>query len=94
MVPRKMQSRPSRHIFSASDDTTMTKNIRATHAPVDGHIGVRPLLHVVQDIFHRAASLIPGIVQVYIFVFPLPLSRNYIIYGLNQCDTQSKFSIY
>lgn len=63
MVPRKMQSRPSRHIFSASDDTTMTKNIRATHAPVDGHIGVRPLLHVVQDIFHRAASLIPGIVQ-------------------------------
>ncbi|TKY60216.1 SIEVE ELEMENT OCCLUSION B protein [Spatholobus suberectus] len=63
MVPRKLQSRASRHIFSASDDTTMTKHIRATHAPADGHIDVRPLLNVVEDIFHRAASVIPAIVQ-------------------------------
>ncbi|KAL2343119.1 hypothetical protein Fmac_004404 [Flemingia macrophylla] len=63
MVPRKMQSRASRHIFSSSDDTTLTKHIRATHTPVDGHIHVRPLLSVVQDIFHRAASLTPAIVQ-------------------------------
>ncbi|XP_027920347.1 protein SIEVE ELEMENT OCCLUSION B-like [Vigna unguiculata] len=63
IVPRKMQSRANRHIFSASDDTTMTKNVRATHAPDDRHIEVRPLLNVVQDIFHRVASLIPDIVQ-------------------------------
>lgn len=67
MLPRKMQSRASRHIFSASDDTTMTKNVQATHAPDDRHISyiVRPLLNVVEDIFHRVASLIPDIVQVY-----------------------------
>lgn len=63
ITPRKMQSRANRHIFSASDDTVMTKQIRATHAPVGGHINVRPLLNVVQDIFHRA-SFIPHIVQV------------------------------
>lgn len=63
MVPRKMQSKASRHIFSASDDTAMTKQILATHAPIDGHIDIRPLLNVVQDIFERAASLIPAIVQ-------------------------------
>jgi len=59
-----MQSRATRNIFSASDDTTMTKNIRATHAPDDRHVEVRPLLNVVQDILHRVASLIPDIVQV------------------------------
>ncbi|KAJ1405349.1 Sieve element occlusion, N-terminal [Sesbania bispinosa] len=64
MVPRKMHTRAIRNIFSASDDTIMIKQIRATHAPIDGHIDdVRPLLNVVQDIFHRAASLIPDIVQ-------------------------------
>ncbi|ESW31677.1 hypothetical protein PHAVU_002G258300 [Phaseolus vulgaris] len=63
MVPRKMQSRATRNIFSASDDTTMTKNVRATHAPDDRHVEVRPLLNVVQDILHRVASLIPDIVQ-------------------------------
>ncbi|CAJ1938217.1 unnamed protein product [Sphenostylis stenocarpa] len=63
MVPRKMQSRATRHIFSASDDTTMTKQVRATHAPDDRDIEVRPLLNVVEDIFHRVASLIPDIVQ-------------------------------
>ncbi|KAL1366055.1 protein SIEVE ELEMENT OCCLUSION B [Arachis hypogaea] len=60
MVPRKLQS----HFFSASDDSTMTKQIRATHAPVDDErIDVRPLLNVVQHIFNSAASIIPGIVQ-------------------------------
>ncbi|KAG4391383.1 hypothetical protein GLYMA_05G173232v4 [Glycine max] len=34
----------------------MTKHIRATHAPVHGHIDVRPLFHVVVDIFHRSLS--------------------------------------
>ncbi|XP_004504145.1 protein SIEVE ELEMENT OCCLUSION B-like isoform X2 [Cicer arietinum] len=63
MVPRKMQSRAIRHIFSASDDTVMTKQISATHAPIEEHVDVRPLLNVVQDIFHRATSLIPDILQ-------------------------------
>lgn len=63
MVPRKNQSRAMRHMFSASDDTIMTKQIRATHAPIEEHVDVRPLLNVVQDIFRHAASLIPDIVQ-------------------------------
>ncbi|KAK7359042.1 hypothetical protein VNO77_00987 [Canavalia gladiata] len=63
IVPRKIQSKAIHHIFSASDDTTMTKHILATHAPVSGHINVTPLLNLVEDIFHRAASLIPSIVQ-------------------------------
>ncbi|KAL5053547.1 hypothetical protein RYX36_034229 [Vicia faba] len=63
MVPLKMQSRATRHIFSASDDTVMTKQIRATHAPIEEYVDARPLLKVVQDIFLRAASLTPDIVQ-------------------------------
>lgn len=63
MVPRKNQSRAMRHMFSASDDTVMTKQIRATHAPIEEHVDVRPLLNVVQDVFRHAASLIPDIVQ-------------------------------
>ncbi|XP_020215868.1 protein SIEVE ELEMENT OCCLUSION B [Cajanus cajan] len=65
MIPRKMQSRASRHIFSSSNDTTLTKHICATHAPVDGLIHIRPLLNVVQDIFHCAASLTHPIVEAY-----------------------------
>lgn len=63
MVPRKNQSRAMRHMFSASDDTVMTKQIRATHAPIEEHVDVRPLLNVVQDVFRHAASLIPDIIQ-------------------------------
>lgn len=63
MVPRKNQSRAMRHMFSASDDTVMTKQIRSTHAPIEEHVDVRPLLNVVQDVFRHAASLIPDIVQ-------------------------------
>lgn len=69
MVPRKMQSRAIRHIFSASDDTVMTKQISATHAPIEEHVDVRPLLNVVQDIFHRATSLIPDILQVDVCIY-------------------------
>lgn len=69
MVPRKMQSRAIRHIFSASDDTVMTKQIRATHAPIEEHVDVRPLLNVVQDIFLRATSLIPDYVQVCVCIY-------------------------
>lgn len=82
-VPRKMQSRASRNIFSASDDTTMTKHILATHAPVSEYIEVRPLLNVVQDIFDRAASLIPAIVQVYMRVTLelIKFGYMYMLYG-------------
>jgi hypothetical protein len=69
MVPRKNQSRAMRHMFSASDDTVMTKQIRATHAPIEEHVDVRPLLNVVQDVFRHAASLIPDIVQVCVCIY-------------------------
>lgn len=85
-VPRKMQSRASRHIFSASDDTTMTKNVRATHAPDDRHVEVRPLLNVVQDIFLRVASLIPDIVKVYMSISQIILILYVVkIFNFSEC---------
>lgn len=71
MVPRKMQSRAIRHIFSASDDTVMTKQIRATHAPIEEHVDARPLLNVVQDIFQRAAFPTPDFVMVCVCMYTL-----------------------
>ena len=73
ILPRKLQSRANRHLFSASDDSSMTKQIRATHAPVNGHIDVRPLLSVVEHILNCAASLIPGIAQVSVSIVCISL---------------------
>ncbi|KDP26703.1 hypothetical protein JCGZ_17861 [Jatropha curcas] len=53
VVPHK-SSRAERHMFSSSDDNTMMKQIQATHAPDGREFAVKPLLHVVEDIFQRA----------------------------------------
>ncbi|KAJ7957669.1 Protein SIEVE ELEMENT OCCLUSION B like, partial [Quillaja saponaria] len=54
MVHQKLALRGNRHLFSASDDNVMVKQILATHAPDDRNFDVTPLLHIVEDIFHRA----------------------------------------
>jgi hypothetical protein len=41
-------------MFSSSDDTAMMKQIQATHAPDGREFPVKPLLHIVEDIFLRA----------------------------------------
>lgn len=61
---RKQRFRGDRHLFSSSDDTTMLNQLRATHAPDGRDIDVRPLFHIIEDIFHRAAPTIPGSNQV------------------------------
>uniref|UniRef100_A0A6M2F1U4 Sieve element occlusion N-terminal domain-containing protein n=1 Tax=Populus davidiana TaxID=266767 RepID=A0A6M2F1U4_9ROSI len=52
VVPQKM--RRERSMFSSSDDTAMMKQIQATHAPDGREFSVKPLLHIVEDIFLRA----------------------------------------
>ncbi|XP_054805801.1 protein SIEVE ELEMENT OCCLUSION B-like isoform X2 [Prosopis cineraria] len=63
MVPQLMQSMARRLTLSASDDNAVMKQVVATHAPVDRHVDVRPLLNVVQDILHRITTVIPPVVQ-------------------------------
>ncbi|KAJ4848712.1 hypothetical protein Tsubulata_042471 [Turnera subulata] len=61
VAPQKMpQLRRERHVFSASDDNTMMKQIQATHSPDGREFSVKPVLLIVEDIFHRAAPF-PGI---------------------------------
>ncbi|GAB2297882.1 hypothetical protein Dimus_031967 [Dionaea muscipula] len=52
-----------KHMFSTSDDIAMLNQIRATHAPDGREVDVKPLLHVVDDIFHLAAPIVPGTTQ-------------------------------
>lgn len=52
VVPKK--TRRERSMFSSSDDTAMMKQIQATHAPDGREFSVKPLLHIVEDIFLRA----------------------------------------
>ncbi|KAL3501102.1 hypothetical protein ACH5RR_035551 [Cinchona calisaya] len=52
--------RGDRHLFSTSDDTAMTKQIRATHAPDGREFDVKPLLLIIEDIMHRATPTFLG----------------------------------
>ncbi|KAK3223509.1 hypothetical protein Dsin_010534 [Dipteronia sinensis] len=55
--------RSDRHMFATSDDHAMLKQVEATHAPDGRQFDVKPLLHIVEDIFQRAAPSVPGFVQ-------------------------------
>ncbi|XP_050224081.1 protein SIEVE ELEMENT OCCLUSION B-like [Mercurialis annua] len=44
-----------RHLFSSSDDNAMSKQIQATHSPDGRQFDVKPLLHIVEDIFYHSA---------------------------------------
>uniref|UniRef100_A0A7N0U8I1 Sieve element occlusion n=1 Tax=Kalanchoe fedtschenkoi TaxID=63787 RepID=A0A7N0U8I1_KALFE len=46
--------RGDRTMFAASDDNVMTRQILATHTPDGREIDVRPIIHLVEEIFHRA----------------------------------------
>ena len=69
IVPHnKMQQlmRSDRHMFATSDDLGMLKQVEATHVPDGRQFAVKPLLHIIEDIFQRAAPSVPGFVEVYI----------------------------
>ncbi|KAJ6430369.1 hypothetical protein OIU84_021717 [Salix udensis] len=55
VVPQK--TRQQRSMFAASDDSVMMKQIHATHAPDGRKLYAKPLLHIVEDIFLRAAAM-------------------------------------
>ncbi|KDP46383.1 hypothetical protein JCGZ_10223 [Jatropha curcas] len=50
-----------RLLFSSSDDNAMTKQIQGTHSPDGREFEVKPLLHIVEDIFNRAAPTIDAL---------------------------------
>ncbi|KAF7129137.1 hypothetical protein RHSIM_Rhsim10G0038000 [Rhododendron simsii] len=52
-------------LLTTSDDNFMMKQIMATHTPNGREFDVRPLLHVVEDVMHRATPIIPGIAHEY-----------------------------
>ena len=54
----KMQdmTRRDKRGYSQSDDTALVRQIRETHAPGRSHIvDVKPILHVIDEIFHRSS---------------------------------------
>lgn len=47
-----------------NDDTTMMKQIQATHAPDGREVDVKPILQVIEDILSRAAPDSDGALHV------------------------------
>ncbi|KAK0573031.1 hypothetical protein LWI29_002059 [Acer saccharum] len=65
IVPQKMQQlRRDRHMFATSDDHVMLKQVEATHAHDGRQFDVKPLLHIIEDIFQSASPSVPGFVQI------------------------------
>ncbi|KAH9625106.1 hypothetical protein KSS87_005812 [Heliosperma pusillum] len=62
-VPPRRRQRGDRHMFSTSDDTAMVSQLKATHSPDGRDIDVKPLLHIIEDVFSRAQPNIPAPVQ-------------------------------
>ncbi|KAK6930924.1 Sieve element occlusion, N-terminal [Dillenia turbinata] len=57
-------NRGDRLMFTSSDDSAMMKQILSTHAPDGREFDVKPILHIVEDIFRRAQTqMLPTIVQ-------------------------------
>ena len=55
--------RGERLMFSTFDDGVMLKQIQAVHAPDGCVIDVRPLLHIVEDIFNCSTPSVEAIVS-------------------------------
>ncbi|XP_042413443.1 protein SIEVE ELEMENT OCCLUSION B-like [Zingiber officinale] len=47
-----------RHLFSASDDSAVIKQIVATHSPDGRDVDTRPLMHLIEDILRRATPTV------------------------------------
>ncbi|KAI4303814.1 hypothetical protein MLD38_039404 [Melastoma candidum] len=61
--PPRGQQRGSHRMFAASDDIAMMKQIQATHAPDGRLVEVKPILNIIESIFHRATPSIVGILD-------------------------------
>lgn len=73
--------RGDHHLFLTSDDNAMMKHIEDTHSPDGRDFDVKPLLHTIEDIVHRAPAAIPGHLHVCIISFLILASLiNFYIY--------------
>ncbi|KAI4336247.1 hypothetical protein L6164_014795 [Bauhinia variegata] len=54
--PNRMQQRKERRMFATSDDTAMTKQVLATHAPDGRDIVVNPIIQLVDEILIHAIA--------------------------------------
>lgn len=58
-------SKSERRMFSASDDSTMMKQVQATHTPDGREVDVKSILKIIEDILHRATPSIDGVLSVF-----------------------------
>ncbi|KAK4841218.1 hypothetical protein QYF36_000882 [Acer negundo] len=57
------QLRRDRHMLATSEDHAMLKQVEATHAHDGRQFVVKPLLHIIEDIFQSASPSVPGFIQ-------------------------------
>ncbi|KAF8021571.1 hypothetical protein BT93_G1886 [Corymbia citriodora subsp. variegata] len=63
-APRpKAQQKGSHRMFAVSDDGAMMKQIQATHSPDGRAVEVRPILGLIENLFHHAISSIDGVLH-------------------------------
>lgn len=74
LQPSRARPTTDRRMFSSSDDIAMMKQIQTTHAPDGREIEVQPILVIIEEILHRAAPGIDGIINVRICINLLPIS--------------------
>ncbi|KAK9675501.1 hypothetical protein RND81_11G010800 [Saponaria officinalis] len=60
---RKQRLKGDRQLFATTDDAAMVNQLKATHSHDGRDIDVKPLMHIIEDIFSHAAPSIPGHVQ-------------------------------
>ncbi|TMW93350.1 hypothetical protein EJD97_011845 [Solanum chilense] len=57
LAARLPHRRGDHRMFLASDDNTMMKHIEETHIPDGRDFDVKPLVHIIEDIVHRATPI-------------------------------------
>lgn len=67
LAARPPHRRGDHHMFLTSDDNAMMKHILETHIPDGRDFDVKPLVHIIEDIVHRATP-IAGRVHVRIII--------------------------
>ncbi|KAL3512661.1 hypothetical protein ACH5RR_025378 [Cinchona calisaya] len=63
LAGKKQMIMRDRRMISLSDDTVMTKQIQATHAPDGRELEVKPILHVIEAILHHVSPGIDGVIN-------------------------------
>lgn len=70
-------TKSDRWMFSASDDSTMMKQIQATHAPDGREFDVTSIIYIIEDIMRHATPSIDAVLNVHI-IAPLLASKMFL----------------